>query len=82
MRKRGSLLSVAVTLLSAVAIVGCGSSSSSSSSSSSATSSAAASSSSSSAASGSNASIVALVPSSIKSKAALTVAADASYALS
>ena len=80
MRKRGSLLSVAVTLLSAVAIVGCGSSSSSSSSSSSATSSAPASSSSSSAASGSNSSIVALVPSSIKSKAALTVAADASYA--
>ena len=79
MRTRKSLLSVAITLLSAAAIVGCGSSSSSSSST---TSSAAATTSAatSSAASGSNAAVAALVPSSIKSKGALTVAADASYA--
>jgi polar amino acid transport system substrate-binding protein len=82
MRTRKSLLSVAITLLSAAAIVGCGSSSSSSSS---ATSSAAAatgtsSAATSSAAAGSNAAVAALVPSSIKSKGTLTVAADASYA--
>ncbi len=82
MRIRGSWLPVAVALLSAGVIAGCGSSSSSSSSS--ASSSAAASgtgtAASSSSASGSNAAIVALVPSAIKSKGALTVAADASYA--
>ncbi len=81
MRTRKSLLSVAITLLSAAAIVGCGSSSSSSTSAS--ASSAAAtgtSSSASSAAAGSNAAVAALVPSSIKSKGTLTVAADASYA--
>jgi polar amino acid transport system substrate-binding protein len=83
MRTRKSLLSVAITLLSAAAIVGCGSSSSSSSS---ATSSAApaatgtSSATTSSAAAGSNAAVAALVPSSIKSKGTLTVAADASYA--
>jgi polar amino acid transport system substrate-binding protein len=83
MRTWKSLLSVAITLLSAAAIVGCGSSSSSSSS---ATSSAApaatgtSSAATSSAAAGSNAAVAALVPSSIKSKGTLTVAADASYA--
>ncbi|HXO07323.1 MAG TPA: ABC transporter substrate-binding protein [Solirubrobacteraceae bacterium] len=83
MRTWKSVLSVAITLLSAAAIVGCGSSSSSSSS---ATSSAApaatgtSSAATSSAAAGSNAAVAALVPSSIKSKGALTVAADASYA--
>jgi polar amino acid transport system substrate-binding protein len=77
-----SLLSVAVLLLSTAAIAACGSSSSSSSTTS--TSSAAASGTSSaatsSAASGSNAAIAALVPSALKSKGTLTVAADASYA--
>jgi polar amino acid transport system substrate-binding protein len=80
MRTRKSWLSVAILLLSMVAVAGCGSSSSSSSS---GTSSAAASSSTSAAASGSSssdASVVKLVPAAIKSKGTLTVAADASYA--
>ena len=72
-------LSLAVSLLSAAAIVGCGSSSSSSSSSSAAASSSSTSASSS-AAAGSDPAIVALVPSSLKSKGSITVAADASYA--
>jgi polar amino acid transport system substrate-binding protein len=83
MRTRKSLLSIAITLLSAAAIVGCGSSSSSSSSSTSSAAPAATGTSSattSSAAAGSNAAVAALVPSSIKSKGTLTVAADASYA--
>ena len=71
-------LSLAVSLLSAAAIVGCGSSSSSSSSSAAASSSST--SASSSAAAGSDPAIVALVPSSLKSKGSITVAADASYA--
>jgi polar amino acid transport system substrate-binding protein len=75
MRTRKPWLSVAVSLLSAAAIVGCGSSSSSSSSASSA-----AASSSTSSSSGASSSIAAMVPSSIKSKGTLTVAADASYA--
>jgi polar amino acid transport system substrate-binding protein len=78
MRTRKSWLSVAVSLLSAAAIVGCGSSSSSSTTSSAAASTSTAASSS--AAGGSNAAIAALVPSSIKSKGTITVAADASYA--
>ena len=82
MRTWKSLLSVAVLLLSTAAIAACGSSSSSSSTTS--TSSAAASGTSSaatsSAASGSNAAVAKLVPSAIKSKGTLTVAADASYA--
>ena len=82
MRIRGSWLSVAVALLSAGVIAGCGSgsSSSSSSSSSSAAASGTGTATSSSGASGSNAAIVALVPSAIKSKGTLTVAADATYA--
>ena len=83
MRTRKSLLSVAITLLSAAAIVGCGSSSSSSSSANSSAAPAATGTSgatTSSAAAGSNAAVAALVPSSIKSKGTLTVAADASYA--
>ena len=87
MRTSRGWLSAAVPLLCAAAIVGCGSSSSSSSSSS-ATSSAAATSTAASSsaasggtpASGANPAIVKLVPASIKSKGALTVAADASYA--
>ncbi len=69
-------LCAAAPLVCAIAAVGCGSSGSSSSSSSSSTSSAA----SSSAASGANAAVVKLVPSAIKSKGTLIVAADASYA--
>jgi polar amino acid transport system substrate-binding protein len=80
MRKRRTWLSVTVSLLSAAAIVGCGSSSSSSSTSSSASSSAATSASSSAAAPAANAAVAALVPSAIKSKGTITVAADASYA--
>ena len=85
MKKSRSLISFAVALLSAGAIVGCGSSSSSSSSaagssSASSSTSASTSASSSAASSGSDASVVALVPSAIKSKGTLTVAADASYA--
>ena len=85
MKTRRSLISFAVALLSAGAIVGCGSSSSSSSSaagssSSSSSSSASSSASSSSAGPGADASVAALVPSAIKSKGTLTVAADASYA--
>jgi polar amino acid transport system substrate-binding protein len=74
MRTRKSWLSVTVSLLSAAAIVGCGSSSSSSSASSSATSSSSAAPS-----AGADAGVVALVPSAIKSKGTLAVAADASY---
>ncbi len=79
MRTPRKWFSIAVSLLSAAAIVGCGSSSSSSSSkaSSSATTSAA---SSGAAAPGAIASVAALVPAQVKSKGTLTVAADASYA--
>ncbi len=89
MRSIRTWLSVAVPLVCAAAIVGCGSSNSSSSTSSAAaaptssTSSAAATStaaSSSAAPAGADATVVALVPSAIKSKGTLTVAADASYA--
>ena len=85
MKTSRSLISFAVALLSAGAIVGCGSSSSSSSSAagsstSSSSSSTASSTASSSAGSGADASVAALVPSAIKSKGTLTVAADASYA--
>lgn len=80
-------LSAAPLALCAVVVVGCGSSSSSSSSAASssgaATSTSAASSSAASggsAASGANPTVVKLVPSAIKSKGTLTVAADASYA--
>jgi polar amino acid transport system substrate-binding protein len=79
MRTRRTWLSVTVSLLSAAAIVGCGSSSSSSSTSSSASSSATTSASSSAAAPGANSAVAALVPSAIKSKGTITVAADASY---
>src|SRR5437763_5042774 len=79
MRTRKSWLSVAIPLLSVVAIAGCGSSSSSSSSSA-AAGSTTASSSAASGSSGADASVVKLVPSSIKSKGTITVAADASYA--
>jgi polar amino acid transport system substrate-binding protein len=89
MRSIRTWLSVAVPLLCAAAIVGCGSSNSSSSTSSAA---AAPTSSSSSAAgtgtaasssaapAGADATVVALVPSALKSNGTLTVAADASYA--
>ena len=86
MRTSRGWLSAAVPLFCAVAIVGCGSSSSSSSSSATssapATSTAASSSAASggTAASGANPVVVKLVPAAIKSKGALTVAADASYA--
>jgi polar amino acid transport system substrate-binding protein len=71
-----------VALLCAGLIAGCGSSSSSSSSSGSASSTAAGSSSSSvgAPAGGADAAVAALVPSAVKSKGSLTVAADASYA--
>ncbi len=78
MRMRTSRFVVPIALLCAAAVVGCGSSSSSSSASASATSSASASTTA--AASGADASVVALVPSPIKSKGTLTVASDASYA--
>jgi polar amino acid transport system substrate-binding protein len=78
MRLRSSWLSAAASLLCVAAVAGCGSSSSSSSTSSSAGGKGTASSSSTSA---SASPVVAkLVPSSIKSKGTLTVAADASYA--
>jgi polar amino acid transport system substrate-binding protein len=87
MRTSRGWLSAAVLLLCAAAAVGCGSSSSSSSSAASssapATSTAAASSSAASggaAASGADPAVAKLVPSAIKSKGTLTVAADASYA--
>jgi polar amino acid transport system substrate-binding protein len=68
-----SLLAVPVVALGVLGIAACGSSSSSSTATSSSTSGTTAS-------SGSNASVTALVPSAIKSKGTLTVAADASYA--
>jgi polar amino acid transport system substrate-binding protein len=87
MRSIRTWLSAALPLVCAAAIVGCGSSNSTSTSSaaaaptSSSTSAAGTSTAaSSSAASGANASVVALVPSAVKSKGTLTVAADASYA--
>jgi polar amino acid transport system substrate-binding protein len=80
MRTRRTWLSATVSLLSAAAIVGCGSSSSSSSTSSSASSAATTSASSSAAAPAANSAVAALVPSAIKSKGTITVAADASYA--
>ncbi len=75
MLRRRNWIVAALLLISAVVIVGCGSSSSSSSSTTatSATGSATT-------GSGGTASVVALVPSSIKSKGTLTVAADATYA--
>jgi polar amino acid transport system substrate-binding protein len=82
-RWRSLLCAASLSLLCAAAIVGCGSSKSSSStstSSSAAGSSSTSSSSGGAAASGADTKVVALVPSSIKSKGTLTVAADASYA--
>ena len=77
-------LLAALLLLSAVAVVACGSSNSSSSSASTSSTAAAAPSSSSTstaaASSTGNAAVEALVPSALKSKGTLTVAADASYA--
>jgi polar amino acid transport system substrate-binding protein len=76
-------LSAALLALCAVVVVGCGSSSSSSSSSSAATSTVASSSSAASggsATSGADPAVAKLVPSAVKSKGTLTVAADASYA--
>jgi polar amino acid transport system substrate-binding protein len=87
MRSWKGWLPVAVPLICTAALAGCGSSSSSSSSSAPASSSASSSSASTGAsgsgagaASGADASVVKLVPSAIKSKGTLTVAADASYA--
>jgi polar amino acid transport system substrate-binding protein len=80
MRKWRSLCAASLALLCAAVIVGCGSSKSSSSSTSSAASSSSTTSSTAAATSGSDAKVVALVPSSLKSKGTLTVAADASYA--
>ena len=88
MRSIRTWLSAALALACAALIVGCGSSNSSSTSSaaaaptSSSTSSAAGTSSaaSSSATAGADPSVVALVPSAVKSKGTITVAADASYA--
>jgi polar amino acid transport system substrate-binding protein len=81
MSKRRSLLAVPLSVLCVAALVGCGSSkSSSSSASSAASSSGTASTSSSTPSAGIIESVAALVPSSIKSKGTLTVAADASYA--
>jgi len=81
MKARRSSFSVGVALISAVAIMGCGSSSSSSSASSSAgASSSATTSAGSSAAAGADSTVAGLVPSAIKSKGTITVAADASYA--
>ncbi len=77
MRSLRTCLAGAVPLLCAVAVVGCGSSSNTKTS---AASSSATSSASSPAASGANAAVVKLVPSAIKSKGTITVAADASYA--
>jgi polar amino acid transport system substrate-binding protein len=80
MKTPRSFISLAVALLSAGAIVGCGSSSSSSSAGSSSSSASGSSSSSSATSSGANAAVAALVPSAIKSKGTITVAADATYA--
>jgi polar amino acid transport system substrate-binding protein len=81
---RSSWLSAAASLLCVAAVAGCGSSSSSSSSSGSAggkgTTSSSSTSASASSTAGGNAVVAKLVPSAIKSKGALTVAADASYA--
>jgi polar amino acid transport system substrate-binding protein len=87
MRSIRTWLSAALPLLCAAAIVGCGSSNTSSSTSSAAAAPTSSSSSasgpgtaaSSSAAPGANAAVAKLVPSSIKSKGTITVAADASY---
>lgn len=78
MKTRRSLFSAGVALIAAVAIMGCGSSSSSSSSASS--SAPASSSATTSAAAGADSTVAALVPSAVKSKGTITVAADASYA--
>ena len=81
MTSRRSVFSLCVALVTVVALAACGSSSSSSSSaSSSAGSGSATTSTSASAASGADSAVAALVPSAIKSKGTLTVAADASYA--
>jgi polar amino acid transport system substrate-binding protein len=86
MRSTRTWLSAAVPLLCAAAIVGCGSSNTSSSTSSAAAAPTSSSSSAtgtstgtSSAAPGANPAVAKLVPSSIKSKGTITVAADASY---
>ncbi len=78
MRNWRPVLVAPLSLICVVAIAACGSSSSSSSSASSSGTSTAASSSA--AATGANAAVVKLVPASVKSKGALIVAADASYA--
>lgn len=84
MRRWRGFCAALVPMLSVAAIAGCGSSNNSSSSSSSSSSSGGASasstSSSASASTGSNAKVVALVPSAVKSKGTLSVASDASYA--
>src|SRR4029077_4426911 len=84
MRRWRGFCGALVPLLSVAAIAGCGSSnnsrSSSSSSSSSGGASASSTSSSASASTASNAKVVALVPSAVKSKGTLSVASDASYA--
>lgn len=73
MRTRRSWFAAPIAVLCVAAVAACGSSSKSSSSSSTSSSSAAAS-------SGANAAVATLVPSAVKSKGTLTVAADASYA--
>ncbi|HET9104572.1 MAG TPA: ABC transporter substrate-binding protein, partial [Solirubrobacteraceae bacterium] len=88
MTSRRTFFSLVVALVTVVALAACGSSSSSSSASSSSSSSGASSSASTSAststsasgAAGADSAVAALVPSAIKSKGTLTVAADASYA--
>jgi polar amino acid transport system substrate-binding protein len=85
MHTRRSWLAAPLSVICVAAVVGCGSSSSSSSSSAASSASSASSSATSSAASSSfsvaaNPSVVALVPSAVKSKGTLTVAADATYA--
>jgi polar amino acid transport system substrate-binding protein len=80
MKTPRSFISLAVALLSAGAIVGCGSSSSSSSAGSSSSSASSSSTSSSATSSGANAAAASLVPTAIKSKGTITVASDATYA--
>lgn len=75
MRTPSKWFSIAVSLVSAAAIVGCGSSSSSSSSKGGSSSG-----SSTAAGAGANAAVAALVPAQVKSKGTITVAVDASYA--
>ena len=85
MRTWRSWLAAPISLVCVAAVVGCGSSSSSSSSSGSSSASSATSSATSSASSGipsvaANPAVVALLPTAVKSKGTLTVAADATYA--